>query len=166
MLRKPGSKRIPTATDEILPSQLRDQMTAVTDVPERRLLIALLFDAIRILHNGAPKQRSEIVSWIRGMNAARVPFRVMCEGLDLEPECLARRLLQKGVAHVPTRLRAHGSRRRRVLQDTSSLVAIPSAADLSEGATVSPAFDATELLDVPPSSREDDPADAPPRRLQ
>ena len=49
MLRKPTPKRAPTATDEILPSQLRDQFTAVSDMPERRLLIALLFDAIRIL---------------------------------------------------------------------------------------------------------------------
>lgn len=113
MLRKPTAKRPPNATDDILPSQLRDQMTAVTDVPERRLLIALLFDAIRLLHNGGVKQQAEIASWIRGMNSARVPFRELCDGLDLEPACLARHLLQKGVAEVPKRLRAHGVRRKR-----------------------------------------------------
>jgi hypothetical protein len=125
MLRKPARKRTHTSTDDILPSQLRDQMSSVTDVPERRLLIALLFDAIRILHNGAGKQRSEIVSWIRGMNAARVPFRVLCEGLDLEPAWLARQLLQKGVAAVPKRLRAQGMRRRRPPDAAIEVAVIP-----------------------------------------
>ena len=124
-MRKLTDKRPPTATNDIMPSQLRDQMTAVTDVPERRLLIALLFDAIRILHNGGVKQRAEIVSWIRGMNAARVPFRELCEGLDLDPGCLTQHLLQKGVAHVPTRLRAHGTRRKRPPQDQAELVIFP-----------------------------------------
>jgi len=94
-------------------------------VPERRLLIALLFDAIRILHTGGVKQRDEIVSWIRGMNAARVPFRILCEGLDLDPGCLTQHLLHKGVAHVPTRLRAHGTRRKRLPQDPAELVVVP-----------------------------------------
>ena len=112
-MRKPAPKRTQTLTDDILPSQVRDQMSAATDVPERRLLIALLFDAIRLLQAGGVKQQAEIVSWIRGMNAARVPFRVLCEGLDLEPAWLARQLLLKGVAEVPKRLRAQGMRRRR-----------------------------------------------------
>jgi len=79
------------------------------DMPSLRAI----FDAIRLLHNGGVKQHAEIVSWIHGMNAARVPFRELCDGLDLEPACLARHLLQKGVAEVPKRLRAHGVRRRR-----------------------------------------------------
>ena len=81
--------------DEIVPSQWMDQnRAALTEVPERRLMIALLFDVIRVLHGGGVKQRAEISAWIRGTNAARIPFRLLCEALDIEPTCLAQRLLR------------------------------------------------------------------------
>jgi hypothetical protein len=73
-------------------------------------MIALLFDVIRVLHGGGVKQRAEISAWIRGTNAARIPFRLLCEALEIEPTCLARRLLCGEVAKV-SRFRAQADKR-------------------------------------------------------
>ena len=97
--------------DDVMPSQWMDQArAALTDVPERRLMIALLFDVIRVLHGGGVKQRAEISAWIRGTNAARIPFRLLCEALEIEPTCLARRLLCGEVTKV-SRFRAQAEKR-------------------------------------------------------
>ena len=80
--------------DELLESQWLDRtLPCFTDVPERRLLLAVLFDAIRCLQAGT-KQRREVVTWLRGENAgARIPFQDLCDGLEIEAVPLARRLL-------------------------------------------------------------------------
>ncbi len=83
---------------------------AFADVPERRLLIALLFDVIRVLQGGNAKERAEISAWIRGTNGARIPFDLLCDALELEPTCLARRLLHGKVAKV-SRFRARAAKR-------------------------------------------------------
>lgn len=100
------------SADDMLPSQWLDQLSAsFNDRPERRLLIAILFDAMRVLRSGGLKQRSEITAWIRGTNAARIPFRFLCESLDLEPIYLERRLLQ-ATRDAGPRLRSHARRKR------------------------------------------------------
>jgi hypothetical protein len=93
-------------SDDVLPSQWMDRVRAASDdCPERRLLVALLFDVIRVLHGGGRKERAEISAWIRGTNRARMPFQLLCEALELEPTCLARRLLHDEVPRV-SRFRA------------------------------------------------------------
>jgi hypothetical protein len=99
----------PDATDDLVPSQWLDSVRATfTDVPERRLLIALLFDVMRVLLGGNTKERAEISAWIRGTNDARIPFALLCDALELDPSCLARRLLHGKVTKV-SRFRARAS---------------------------------------------------------
>jgi hypothetical protein len=83
-------------SDELLASQWVDRMSpCFTDVPERRLLVAVLLDAVRCLTLGVGRPRTEVLAWIRGDYAsARIPFRSLCDGLDIEAELLARRLLR------------------------------------------------------------------------
>jgi hypothetical protein len=97
--------------DELLTSQWQDrQLPCFTDVPERRLLIAVLLDAVRCLQLGV-RQRTEVLAWIRGdYLTARIPFRSLCDGLELEPAPLARRLLLPAIPG-PTRHRRVGVRR-------------------------------------------------------
>ena len=80
--------------DELLESQWLDRMLpCFTDVPERRLLLAVLFDAVRCLQAGT-KQRREVLTWLRGEYAsARIPFQALCDGLEIEAAPLARRRL-------------------------------------------------------------------------
>src|SRR5688572_27432419 len=81
-------------SDELLASQWVDRrLPCFTDVPERRLLVAVLLDGVRCLALGG-RQRMEVLAWIRGdYSTARIPFRSLCEGLDLEAAPLARRLV-------------------------------------------------------------------------
>jgi hypothetical protein len=80
--------------DELLASQWLDrQLPCFTDVPERRLLVAVLLDAVRCLQSGGTRQRTEVLAWIRGDHAAaRIPFRSLCDGLEMEAAPLARRM--------------------------------------------------------------------------
>ena len=104
--------------DDVVPSQWMDQMRAAfMDLPERRLLIALLFDVIRVLQGGNVKERAEISAWIRGTNGARIPFLLLCDALEIEPTCLARRLLHGTVAKV-SRFRGRASKRRAIPRAT------------------------------------------------
>jgi hypothetical protein len=91
--------------DDMLPSQWLDRVGAsLADMPERRLLVAVLFDAIRLLHYGGIKQRDEVIAWIQGRNGtARIPFTVLCDGLNLEPREFARRVLQTSLVNAPRR---------------------------------------------------------------
>jgi hypothetical protein len=118
--------------------------THVTDVPERRLLIALLFDVIRVLHGGGVKQRAEISAWIRGTNDARIPFRLLCEALEIEPTCLARRLLHGEIARV-SRFRAQGDERKAAARASADEPAAPVDDDLASGSAdpANPADDPT-----------------------
>jgi hypothetical protein len=80
--------------DEILASQWVDRLLpCFTDVPERRLLVAVLFDAVRALARGR-RERAEVMAWIRGaFPTAPIQFDVLCDGLGLEATSLSRRLL-------------------------------------------------------------------------
>ncbi len=92
--------------DELLASQCLDSvLPCFTDVPERRLLVAVLVDAVRCLGLGG-RQRIEVLAWIRGDYAtARIPFQSLCEGLDFEAAPLARRLLLPTSADTRTHRR-------------------------------------------------------------
>jgi hypothetical protein len=69
----------------MLASQYLDRVsTPFTDVPERRLLVAVLADAARCLQVGG-KPRAEVLVWVRGQKgAARLSFRFLCDGLGME----------------------------------------------------------------------------------
>jgi hypothetical protein len=81
-------------SDALVASQWFDRLRS-TDVPERRLLLAVLVDAIRCLQGGNAKERIEAAEWVRGENGnARLLFRSLCDGLGLEEVPVARRLLE------------------------------------------------------------------------
>ncbi len=63
------------------------------DVPERRLLVAVLADAVQLLACGDARERASVLAWIRGRDA-RVPFRDLCHNLDLDPDESARKILR------------------------------------------------------------------------
>ncbi len=78
--------------DQLEPSQWFDRFIPdFFDVPEHRLLLAVLSDAVRQLREGV-SQRAEVVRWIKGHDA-RIPFRALCEGLRIDADALARRLI-------------------------------------------------------------------------
>jgi hypothetical protein len=81
--------------EELVPSQWLDRLSpALTDVPERRLLLAVLVDAIRCLQGANDRERKEVVAWVHSEHAnARLSFRWVCDGLGLELVPLGRRLL-------------------------------------------------------------------------
>lgn len=114
------------ACDEILASQWLDRvLPCFTDVPERRLLVAVLLDAVHSLQTGGGKQRTEVLAWIRGDNAAaRIPFRSLCDGLGMEAAPLARRLLLPAIPGGKLHRRA-GVRRRSDDSMRSAVVKLP-----------------------------------------
>ena len=87
-----------TSTDQLVSSQWLDRtLPSSADVPERRLLVAVLVDAVHCLQGGE-KERAEALTWIRhGRGPARISYGVLCEALGLEPQPLIRRLLHSSV---------------------------------------------------------------------
>ena len=105
------------AADVLLASQWNQRSAAqFLDVPERRLLVAVLADAVRVLMGRDQKQRAHVVRWIKGHDA-RVAFHHLCVNLELDPEATAAMLLRaaavRGQAgrHIPTRRVACAGRR-------------------------------------------------------
>ena len=108
--------------DEFLASQWLDRvLPCFTDMPERRLLVAVLLEAVRSLQTGGGKQRTAVLAWVRGDNAAaRIPFQSLCDGLGMEAAPLARRLLLAAIPGGKPHRRA-GVRRR---SDNSMRIAV------------------------------------------
>jgi len=81
--------------ETILPIQYFDRLTArVTDVPEKRLMFAVLLDAVIHLQRRDSRGAAEAVEWIEGEAEDGVfSFQNICESLGLEPGGLARALL-------------------------------------------------------------------------
>jgi hypothetical protein len=80
--------------DVLVGSQWGERPTAQTfDVPERKLLVAVLADAVELLARGDARERASVLAWIRGRDA-RVPFRDLCYNLDLDPDESARKILR------------------------------------------------------------------------
>ncbi len=100
--------------EEYLRSQWDDQRTrAFLDLPERRLLIAVLADAVRLLQCGGAKDRAEVAAWIRG-HPARISFVALCDELHLAVETTARAMLAYGAVRGSRRLRRRITLRRHV----------------------------------------------------
>ena len=85
------------SVDGLVASQWDERSsTLFFDVPERRLLVAVLVDAVRVLCGNNSRERAGVVSWVRG-EPARIPFRDLCYNLDLDPNRTARRLLSSAI---------------------------------------------------------------------
>jgi hypothetical protein len=82
--------------DVLLPEQYFDRLTARTsDTPERRLLFAVLLDAVILLQRRNTSGSAEAERWIRNEADSDFPFsfRNLCEALGIEPGYLQRGLL-------------------------------------------------------------------------
>lgn len=82
--------------DALLPDQYFDRLAArASDTPEKRLLFAVLLDAVIHMQRRNSVGAAEAEQWIRGEDGDDSPFsfRNLCEALGLEPTYLARGLL-------------------------------------------------------------------------
>ena len=82
--------------DALLPEQYFDRLaTRTSDTPERRLLFAVLLDAVIQLQRRNTSGSAEAERWIRNETDTDSPFsfRNVCEALGIEPGYLARGLL-------------------------------------------------------------------------
>jgi len=66
-----------------------------TDAPEKRLMLAVLLDAVVQLRNSGSASITEVESWIRDGDASDEPFSFtnVCAVLDIESSYLRRGLL-------------------------------------------------------------------------
>ena len=95
---------------------------ASSDVPERRLMAAVLFDAVLQLARPGSKGAADATRWIRNRDDENLPFSFsgVCDGLGLDAEYLARGLLtwtpdlQVEGRALPSRRTLAPARRRRV----------------------------------------------------
>ena len=83
----------PEVPDTLLPVQFFDR-TAASETPEKRLIFAVLLDAILQLRRGGEAVAADAERWIRD-EIADVPisFPLACDVLGIEAENLARGLL-------------------------------------------------------------------------
>jgi hypothetical protein len=81
------------------------------DMPEKRLMLAVLFDAVLHLHR---YRSAEVTRWIRSESMGPFSFNEICETFGIEPQYLARRLLtwtDNGTTAPAGRLRLRRSQR-------------------------------------------------------
>jgi hypothetical protein len=106
--------------DQLVPAQWSARLLpSFFDVPERRLLLAVLSDAVRLLHAGR-KGRAEVVAWIRGQ-PARITFQELCDELAIDAVSAGRHLVRTQEASVISHRRIHTykqGRRESALCDT------------------------------------------------
>ncbi|MCC6849350.1 MAG: hypothetical protein IT294_12685 [Deltaproteobacteria bacterium] len=91
--------------DAILPEQYFDRLAARTsDTPERRLLFAVLLDAVIQLQRRNTSGSAEAERWIRNESRSDFPFsfRNVCDALGIEPGYLQRGLLSWRRSQVGT----------------------------------------------------------------
>jgi len=78
----------------ILPLQYFDRLALrPTDIPEKRLMFAVLLDAVIHLQRRDSRGAAEVAQWIRDDDDSVFSFRNICESLGIEPAVLARGLL-------------------------------------------------------------------------
>ncbi len=116
--------------DSTCPGLLRSQWCEQVapdffDLPERRLLLAVLMHALRMLRKGNLKEQNHVVLWIRGQEA-RLTFQDVCDGLELDANDVAPQMVEENRATgVPRRTRparkgqSHGRRGVPVSRDTT-----------------------------------------------
>ena len=106
------------SVDGLVPSQWGERSTSLFfDVPERRLLVAVLVDAVRVLCGTNRRERAAVLSWVRG-EAARIPFLDLCYNLNLDPNRTARRLLGSAVKRQDAQSSRISSVRRTAVRHT------------------------------------------------
>ena len=95
------------AGDGLLQSQWREQFVPdFFDVPERRLLLAVLMDALHTLRKGSLTDQKGVLTWIRGQDA-RFTFQDVCDGLALDAQRVATHMVEENrTTPVPRRRRA------------------------------------------------------------
>jgi hypothetical protein len=94
--------------DAIVPEQYFDRLAArASDIPERRLMFAVLLDAVIQLRRRHSPDAAEAERWIRGEEDEDSPFsfRNVCEALGIDPSYLARGLLAWRAHHADTTVR-------------------------------------------------------------
>jgi hypothetical protein len=82
--------------DALLPDQYFDRLASrVSDTPEKRLLFAVLLDAVINMQRRNSVGAAEAEQWVRGEDGDDSPFsfRNLCEALGIEASYLARGLL-------------------------------------------------------------------------
>lgn len=82
-------------------------VTRASVVPEERLMLALLLDAVVQLQRRGTTSAAAAASWIRGdegMTGAAVSFVAVCESLGVDAAYLARGLLRTGEDRAATSL--------------------------------------------------------------
>ena len=82
--------------EALLPEQYFDRWAArASDSPEKRLMFAVLLDAVIQLQGRNQKDAAEAEEWIRGTDCEESPFsfRNICEALGINPTYLRRGLL-------------------------------------------------------------------------
>ena len=81
--------------EALLPEQYFDRWASrASDSPEKRLMFAVLLDAVILLQGCSQKDASEAEEWIRGDgDDSPFAFRNVCEALGIEAGYLARGLL-------------------------------------------------------------------------
>ena len=94
--------------DTLLPDQYFDRLAArACDSPEKRLMFAVLLDAVIQLQRRNSSGATEAEIWIRGEENSEAPFSFhsVCEALGLDASYLARGVLAwRSSASVATRV--------------------------------------------------------------
>ena len=87
--------------EALLPEQYFDRFAGSThEMPEKRLMAAVLLDALVHLQREGSTGAAEVRAWIAGAGRGSLfSFETVCESLGLDPEYLARGLVQR--PHVP-----------------------------------------------------------------
>jgi hypothetical protein len=91
--RVPAEASIP---DALLPDQYFDRLAArASDTPEKRLMFAVLLDAVIQMHRRNTTGAVEAELWVRSPEAGESPFsfRNVCDALGIDASYLARGLL-------------------------------------------------------------------------
>jgi hypothetical protein len=89
----------------ILPEQYFDRLALrASDIPEKRLMFAVLLDAVILLRRRHTPGAAEAERWVRGEDGddeSPFCFRNVCEALGIDPSYLARGLLTWRVSGLP-----------------------------------------------------------------
>ncbi len=115
-----GPKSLPSESsgpDALLPAQYFDGLVArASDLPEKRLMLAVLLDAAMALQRRNSSAAVEAERWIRGEHLELPPFTFekICENLGLDPAYLGRGLLAWHTAPDRTSIRRLRTSQRRV----------------------------------------------------
>jgi len=103
-----GSKHVDcdaSVPDTLLPEQYFDRLAPRgCDTPEKRLMFAVLLEAVIQLQRRNSISATEAEIWIRGEEGEDAPFsfRNVCEAIGLDPSYLARGLLAWRGTHAAT----------------------------------------------------------------